>query len=204
MNSDIEKLAKMFSEFPGIGLRQSKRFVFFLLGREKEFTGELIERLKQLRQKVAQCSWCYRYFPADGNELCDICASKKTNPEQLLIVEKDSDLDSVRKSKTYIGRYFVLGGLVPIIDKTTDRKIRINELMARVEDQTKEGLCEVIIALSLNPQGENTDRHVREKLSPLSQKFGFKISSLGRGLSTGSELEYADDDTIKYAMENRR
>ncbi len=204
MNSDIEKLAKIFSEFPGIGERQSRRFVYFLLGRDGSYVNELIAELKQLKQKIAKCEICFRHFPADGNELCEICSSPRTDTSLLMVVEKDSDLENIRRSKTYAGRYFILGGLVPIIDKTTENKIRINELVKRVEVSAKEGLKEVIIALSLNPQGENTDRHVREKISPFAEKYGFKIASLGRGLSTGSELEYADDDTIKYAMENRR
>jgi recombinational DNA repair protein RecR len=33
---------------------------------------------------------------------------------------------------------------------------------------------------------------------------GVRITTLGRGLSTGTELEYSDADTIKSAMMNRR
>ncbi len=205
---EIEKLAKLFSEFPGIGARQSKRFVYFLLGRDSTYTKDLIDKLSQLKKKIAQCSLCYRYFPADGNELCDVCANSKTSPDSLLVVEKDSDFENVKKSKAYPGFYFILGGLVPVIEKTTVKKIRVNELINRVESMAHPpaggGLKEIIVALSLNPAGEHTDLYVRQKLTPLSEKYNFKITSLGRGLSTGSELEYTDDETIKNALKNRQ
>lgn len=204
MNDDIDKLAKLFSEFPGIGERQSKRFVYFLLGRDQNYTKELIDRLGQLKKKIAQCGECYRYFPADGNELCDVCANPKTDKTMLLVVEKDSDFENVRRSKAYPGKYFILGGLVPIIDKTTTKKIRVNELVSRVETMAKNGLEELVIALSLNPNGENTDSYLRQKISSLAETFKFKVTSLGRGLSTGSELEYTDDETIKNALKNRQ
>ncbi len=205
---EIEKLASLFAQFPGIGERQAKRFVYFLLGRDQAYTKDLIDRLGQLKKKIAQCRECYRYFPADGNEICDVCASPKTDPSMLMVVEKDSDFENVRRSKAYPGKYFILGGLVPIIDKTTTKKIRVNELLSRVETManppTGGGLKELVIALSLNPNGENTDSYLRQKVAALAETFKFKVTSLGRGLSTGSELEYTDDQTIKNALKNRQ
>lgn len=204
MKDDIEKLAKLFVEFPGIGERQSRRFVYSLLARNQEYLDSLSEQIKKLRQRIAQCEYCFRYFPADGQDLCPECGSSSTDKSTLMVVEKDSDFEAIRRSKLYKGRFFILGGLVPIIDKTTPERIRINELVARAKSQLGEGLREIILALSLTPAGENTDRHVREKLEPIIAPHDITISSLGRGLSTGSELEYSDDDTIKNALENRK
>jgi len=100
--------------------------------------------------------------------------------------------------------YFILGGLVPIVTKDTPSFVRIKELTKSIEERVKkDNLSEVIIALSLNPQGENTDRYVREILSPLQKTHNFNVVSLGRGLSTGTELEYSDSETIKNALRNR-
>ena len=100
--------------------------------------------------------------------------------------------------------YFILGGLIPIVTKDTPTFVRTKELVRTVEERVKkDGLKEVIIALSLNPQGENTDTHLREILSPLQKTYNFNIVSLGRGLSTGTELEYSDSETIKNALKNR-
>src|SRR6185503_8414165 len=114
----------------------------------------------------------------------------------LMVVEKDSDLESVRKSRAYGGKYFVLGGLVPIVEKTTKRQVRIEELKARSKND--KNLKEIILAFSLSPQGDHTDHYVRGILTDT----GLKISSLGRGLSTGTELEYSDNDTLKNALKN--
>jgi recombination protein RecR len=82
--------------------------------------------------------------------------------------------------------------------------VRTNELIKTIEERCqKEGLKEIILALSLNPQGEYTDTHLRELIFPLEKKYNLKIVSLGRGLSTGTELEYSDSETIKNALRNR-
>jgi recombinational DNA repair protein RecR len=82
--------------------------------------------------------------------------------------------------------------------------LRLKELLNTIENRAKnDNLNEVIIALSLNPQGEHTDMYLREQISSLQDKYKFKIVSLGRGLSTGTELEYSDSETIKNALKNR-
>lgn len=206
MNSDaLTKLAKIFSEFPGIGERQSKRFVYFLLTRDQAYLNELSDLTKSLRKNITECSLCHRFFPTDTHELCDICTSTSGDRGILMIVEKDNDLEIVRKSKSYNGLYFILGGLVPIVEKNTDKLIRSRELFERVKKELEQNtLQEIILAFSLNPQGDHTDLYIRRLLSPLLEKSSIKVSSLGRGLSTGTELEYSDTDTIKNALKNRQ
>ena len=93
---------------------------------------------------------------------------------------------------------------MPIVTKDTPTFIRIKELLKTVEEKIKkDNLKEIVIALSLNPQGEHTDMYLREMLSPIINKYQIKIVSLGRGLSTGTELEYSDSETIKNAFKNR-
>ena len=94
---------------------------------------------------------------------------------------------------------------MPITDKSAEEKTRIKQLFERVKKEAGKGtLKEIILAFSLNPHGNHTDTYVRSFLSPLQEKFGLKISSLGRGLSTGTEIEYSDDDTLKNALKNRQ
>jgi recombination protein RecR len=128
-----------------------------------------------------------------------------------MIVEKDSDLESVRKSRVYNGKYFILGGLVPIVEKTTKSRVRIEELKNKIKKETEtspktvqKNLAEIILAFSLSPQGDYTDSYVRTQLKEITEKQNIKISSLGKGLSTGTELEYSDNDTLKNALKNRQ
>ena len=204
MNDPIEKLALYFKEFPGIGERQSKRFVYFLLHKNPNYVKELGENILTLKNLIHQCPSCFLFFRGDKDQLCDVCKNSKTDKTSLLIIEKDTDYENIKKSKNYGGMYFILGGLVPIVTETTPNFVRINELLKTIEERAKNHkLKEVIIALSLNPQGEHTDMYLREKLSSLEEKYKFKIVSLGRGLSTGTELEYSDSETIKNALKNR-
>lgn len=207
----IQQLAEKFKEFPGIGERQAKRFVYFLLHKNPQYVKSLGDAIQTIKNEIKQCTSCYRFYPTsakafDGQavKMCDNCSNTETDHTTLLIVEKDADYENIRKSKTYKGMYFVLGGLVPIVTKDTPNFVRTNELQKTIEDRAKnEGLTEIIIALSLNPQGEHTDMYLRELLSPLQTKYNLNIASLGRGLSTGTELEYSDSETIKNALRNR-
>ena len=121
----------------------------------------------------------------------------------LMIVEKDTDFDSVRRSGSYAGRYFILGGTIPVLEKDPASKIRIHELLERIEGATADGLTEIILALSVNPEGDFTRDYVTKAMSPQASQLGITITTLGRGLSTGTELEYSDGDTLRHALKNR-
>jgi recombination protein RecR len=209
MDNPIEKLAKYFKEFPGIGERQAKRFVYFLLHKNNQYVKELAQEINNIQKLIHQCPSCYIFFRGNKKDLCETCNNPKTNKSLLLITEKDADCENIKKSKNYSGMYFVLGGLAPIINKETFNFLRLKELLNIVENRCEEKdgenkLKEIILALSLNPQGEHTDMYLREQLSYLQKKYQFKIVSLGRGLSTGTELEYSDNETIKNALLNRQ
>jgi len=197
----IEKLAEHFKRFPGIGERQAKRFVYFLLHQNPSYLNELVSLIQGIKKSVNRCKSCYVFFPeSNGTAECKICRNPETDQTTLMVVEKDADYENIRESHFYKGRYFILGGLVPIVEKNTDKLVRINELLKKIE---KEKPKEIVLALSLSPQGEHTDLYIRQTLSPLAEKLGLKISSLGRGLSTGIELEYSDVETLKNALKNR-
>lgn len=201
MNS-INKLTELFSKFPGIGPRQAKRFVYFLLTRNSSFLEELARLLLELKKEVSTCESCMRFFSNSlhNTKICEVCRDPNRNDEMLMIVERDADFENINKSNVYEGKYFILGGKVPILEKNPEQRIRVNELQERVMD---ENIKEIILALPINPDGENTERYVRELLSPLAEENSVKISILGRGLSTGIELEYPDSDTLKNAFKNR-
>lgn len=213
----IEKLNEIFKEFPGIGERQARRFVYFLMSRNPDYAKNLSSLISDLKKEVMQCKECFKFFiikdnppshkASDGqskNKICEICSDQNIDSSILMIVEKDSDLESVKKSRVYHGKYFILGGLVPIVEKNTKSKIRIRELEEKIKRDAKSGLKEIILAFALSPQGNHTDFYVRSQLKDICGTLKIKISSLGRGLSTGTELEYSDNDTIKNALKNRQ
>ncbi|MFH0804451.1 MAG: toprim domain-containing protein [Candidatus Zambryskibacteria bacterium] len=204
MNS-IEKLIQIFSNFPGIGPRQARRFVYYLLTRANGTLDELSQNIKDLKNDVVMCADCNRFFQKNNGTatLCKICSDQTRDNSVLMLVQRDVDLESVEKNGGFNGIYFVLGGSVPILEKEPEKKIRIKELKIFLERKKKEGLKEIILGVNWNPEGENTGDYVVKAIEHLTSKHKIKVSHLGKGLSMGTELEYADSDTLKNALRNR-
>jgi recombination protein RecR len=202
----VDKLTEIFKAFPGIGPRQAKRFVYFLLNRNKGYITDLSDLIKKLPNEIEICSSCFRYFTKKptAEKLCDICQSKNRDESSLMIVARDIDLENIEKSRYFNGKYFVLGGTILILDKEPANKIRLNELLLTLEKRGNLGLKEIILGFSINPESEYTADFIVKEITPIINKYKIKISHLGRGLSTGTELEYSDADTIKSALENRK
>jgi recombination protein RecR len=201
----IDKLAEIFKSFPGIGPRQAKRFVYFLLTRNKSYIKEFTTLIEELQKEIQTCQECYRYFNKGHQPslLCNVCHNKNRDLDSLMIVARDIDLENIEKSHSFNGKYFVLGGTVPILDKNPEQRIRLRELLSTIENKAKNYLKEIILGFSINPESEYTADFIIQSIKPLITKYNLKISHLGRGLSTGTELEYSDADTIKNALKNR-
>lgn len=189
----LRRLEEIFARFPGIGPRQAKRFVYHLLNKSPAGIKEFVDLVQDVKSSTSECESCHRFFIGRSSR-CSICSDPDRDRSLLMIVARDPDFETVEKSGAYRGLYFILGGTVPILDKEPEKKIRLQQLIMRVKTDKP---AEVILSLSATPDGENTAETVRKHLS------GTKISLLGRGLSTGAELEYVDSDTVKSALENR-
>ncbi|MDO8548247.1 MAG: toprim domain-containing protein [bacterium] len=208
----IDRLIQSFERFPGIGPRQARRFVQYLLSEGAGYRADLADTIKKLGVESRQCAMCFRWFVKNGTkgDLCSICSSTARDTGLLFVVEKDADVENVERSG-FRGLYFVLGGTIPLASETPQKHVRMKELFKRVEagganpegDNKTVKLKEVILGLSATTEGDHTRLLLQEKMMPVAEGFGFKLSSLGRGLSTGSELEYADPDTISQALANR-
>jgi recombination protein RecR len=201
MADPIQQLSELFEKFPGIGPRQAQRFVQYLLRSSPSLRRELIETVRDLGSSVHQCPECMR-FSSGERGLCSICGNPQREP-LLAVVASDADLMALERSHTYRGKYFVVGGLISLAsEKITG--LRIKELLASIPKRSEAGLSEIILAFPANPEGDATAIRIREELMGPAQVSGIKLSTLGRGLSTGSELEYADPDTLRNALDNRR
>lgn len=203
--SPLDKLIAYFEKFPGIGARQARRFAFHILTLKPGEAAELASLITSLPEAVTECADCRRFFArtAGGSSFCQICSDPNRDHHKLVVVARDSDIQAVERSGLYEGLYFVLGGTIPLLSSgDTTHKLRSGALKALLEKRRTEGLDEVICAFAVNPDGENTARYT-EKLVKETLGENIKVSQLGRGLSTGSELEYADPETIKSALKNR-
>jgi recombination protein RecR len=194
----LSKLTEYFKEFPGIGPRQAKRFVYFLLTRNSAYLEDMSKLITEIKKNVKMCSSCFRFFQSTHGTVCPICSDADRNAEQLMIVSRDVDFEAIEKSKVYNGYYFVLGGTIPILDKEPEKRVRLNDLKNKI---LKTSPKEIIISMSITADGENTTLYLKDFITEINKDI--KISIPGRGFSTGSELEYSDKETIKSALENR-
>ncbi len=188
----IQKLINIFSKFPTVGPRTAARFVFYLIKLSPAELDELSAGLEDLRKNIRLCSSCFN--PAEQG-ICPICQDKARDSSLLCIVEKETDLDSIEKTKKYKGLYFILGGTINL--KKTKEAIRINELKEKIKSGN---FKEIIIAINPTAEGESTSLFLEREL----KEFNLKITRLGRGLPIGGELEYADEETLSSAFEGRK
>lgn len=200
----IQKLIEFFSKFPGVGPRTATRFVFYLIKCDKKDVERLSYLISELKKKIKFCSLCFKPFEKENSEnqtedgICEICSDKTREKSLLCVVEKESDLEAIEKTRKYRGLYFVLGGPIVSIKKEELKKLRIEKLEERVKNDEK--LKEIIIAINPTTEGEALTIFLERKLKNL----GKKITRLGRGLPTGGELEYADEETLISAFEGRK
>ncbi len=199
-------LEQLFKEFPGIGPRQAERFVYFLLTKPAAFSNSLAQAISQLKVGMQVCTECGRHFAKkhDAQSLCSICMNQNRTHETLMIVSRDVDIDAIERSGVYEGVYFVLGGIVPILEKEPEKRVRIEALETRIKrDGALHALSEIVFALNANPDGEHTVEYISKRIQPLISEYTIKTSMLGRGLSTGTEIEYSDPETLKNALQHR-
>ena len=120
----LHRLEEIFSHFPGIGPRQAKRFIYYLLSKPPASVEELTRLLLEVKKTVFECEYCHRFFVNNSvksvkkdQRVCDLCSDSSRDHTTLMIVARDSDLETIEKSGAYHGLYFILGGTIPLLEK---------------------------------------------------------------------------------------
>lgn len=211
MSEEYNKLYEYFKSFPGIGKRQAERFVFHVLTKDEYWVESFIKEIRKAKENIHECADCCRVFRNKYGEnfnFCDICRSQVRNRSILAIVEKNIDAEVLLKKGSWTGLVFVLGGQIPVIERKTSQKINLEKLLNFIKKLKPgpEDLQEIILCTSLNPDGVFTASILKQKIDEFLEKDNLakiKITTFGRGFSTGTELEYADKDTLQNALQNR-
>lgn len=185
----FQRLINQFSALPGIGPKMAERLVLFLFKQDTTKIDEFIIDLSNLH-KITTCTEC---FNITQNEICTICADKNRNHQKLCIVEESLDIIPIERSRAFNGLYHVLGGTIKKRDKD---QLTTNDLINRIE---RSQFDEIIIATNFTTEGDMTAMYLRQTLAPQNMT----MSRLARGLATGSDIEYADDMTIRSSLTNR-
>jgi len=193
----IQNLIKQLNKLPDIGPRAATRLVFYLINQNQKDLDDLSLSIKDLKTKINLCHNCYN-ITTNEKQLCSICLDQKRSKDTICIVETILNIPPIEKTKQFNGLYHVLGGLISPIDDIGPKELKIDELIKKTKANDK--VKEIIFALSPTTEGDTTVLYIERLLKPLE----IKTSRLARGLSTGSDLEYIDENTLTSAFRGRR
>ncbi len=188
----FKKLIDTFSALPGIGPKMAERLVLYLFKQDERSVQDFARALEAL-STLSRCTQC---FNITDRELCVFCRDARRDGTQLCVVEEPLDLIPIERTGTFHGLYHVLGGVLSPDARTRGETLTIAPLLERVK---RNNVKEVIIATNPTTDGDATLLYLKSKLLPL----GVRVTRLARGLTTGADIEYADDLTLRSALTHR-
>lgn len=189
----IANLIDAFCELPSVGPKTAERYVFHLLKNSPEKLENLAKLVAGLKSNITICSSCLAISESNP---CSICADLQRKNGVLCIVENTQDMLSIEATRQYQGHYFILGGLINTIESVKPEDLNIEKLLRKIK---QEGYTEIILALNFTLEGETTSLYLAKVLND----YNVKVTRLAKGLPAGSDLEYADGNTLATALKYR-
>lgn len=189
----LHDLIEQLRKFPGVGLKSAQRMAFYLLSLPKEEAENLIKAINEVKNNLFYCSVCNNITDHDP---CALCTDPSRSDEQLCVVEEPFNVASIEKTGVFRGRYHVLLGVLSPIKGIGPDELRLEKLVSRLKNGKFE---EVIIATNPTAEGEATAVLISNTLKDLP----VRITRLAMGLPVGADLDFADQMTIKKALEGR-
>ena len=184
----------MFGRLQGVGRKTAMRMAFSVIDLDEDTAREFADAIVEAKTRIHECAICGNLT---DKELCAVCDDETRDQRTICVVEDVKSLLAIEKIRGYKGVYHVLGGTISPINGITPDKIRLTELLARIN---KNGADEVIVATNPTPDGEVTAMYISKYLKP----FEIKVTRLAYGIPVGSELEYADEVTLGRALDGRQ
>ncbi len=190
----VQNLIDELGRLPGVGPKSAQRIAFYILNADSAEMDKLTTAISTVKKTVSFCEVCGN---VSETKLCAICRDERRDPSAICVVEEPKDVVAVERTRSFTGRYHVLGGAINPMAGLGPDQLRIRELVARLSD---ERIQEIILAMDPNLEGEATATYLSRLLVPL----GIRVSRLASGLPVGGDLEYADEITLGRALEGRR
>lgn len=189
----VTRLVDELSRLPGIGPKTASRLAYFILKQPRDNAMALAEAIVEIKERVVLCPTC---FNVTEETPCSICTDPTREPV-ICVVEEPLDVLALDRTGQFRGKYHVLHGAISPIDGIGPDRLKISELVKRVESDHPE---EVILATNLDIPGEATATYLHRLLVPL----GVTVTRPASGLPAGGDLEYADELTLARALKGRR
>ena len=188
----LERLCDKFRSLEGIGKKTAMRLALSVVDMDSAAVEEFSEALLSVKRELRFCSCCQKI---STGEVCDIGASDERDRSVICVVEDYRAAMAVEKVREFKGLYHVLHGVISPMKGIGPDKLKIKELLARLDGSVKE----VILATNPTPEGETTAMYLARLLAPL----GIKTSRIANGMPVGGDLDYADELTLRRALEGR-
>jgi recombination protein RecR len=194
----VTKLIDEFKRLPSIGQKSAQRLAFHILRTPEADVERFIEALREVKQRIIQCSTCNNLTDVDP---CRYCSSPSRDRSVICIIEEPYNLVAVEKTRGYKGLYHILHGTLSPIRGIGPGNLRLDNLLTRLQPENNEGvqIQEVILATNPNTEGEATANYISRLLKPL----GLRVTRIAMGMPVGGDLEYVDEVTMDKAMSNR-
>jgi recombination protein RecR len=189
----LNRLVEELKKIPGIGAKTAQRIAFYLLSLPKEETDNLAEAIREMKKTLFYCSVCNNITDVDP---CRYCGDSDRSDDLLCIVEEPYNISSIEKTGVYHGRFYVLLGTLAPLRGMWPEDLKTEKLLKRVE---KGHFQEIIIATSPTAEGEATAHFLVKVL----KDSHVKLTRLAMGLPVGSDIDFADQVTVKKALEGR-
>lgn len=202
-NQNLETLVKILSKLPGVGPRQARRFAYALTRQNGILANELMHSLASLKGHTFSCELCGATSIGDG-PVCDVCSKDNRDPKILALVASQEDYDSLYNMENYRGMMAIVPFPVKIELAENNDVLGKSYIPNTISYWVNKGLEEIILAFPISPEGEIMESMTLDFLENLKDEKKPTITSLGRGMSLGSRLSESDDETIKYALGNRK
>lgn len=198
----VASLIEVFEALPGIGPKTAARLTYYLLHAPDNLAQKLADAAKDLKTKTKICSICQNITEVDP---CEICDDPNRDRSVICVVEDPLDVWAIEKSGSFSGLYHVLHGVIAPLENIGPEDLRINELLVRLKPSNTPGVSqaevkELIMATNPSMEGEATAMYIQRLVKPL----GVKVTRIARGIPIGAELEYADEVTVRRALEGRK
>ncbi len=192
--TEIDRLIQLLAGLPGLGPRSARRAVLHLIKRRESLMQPLAQALSNAADAILVCGTCGNL---DTVEPCGICMDESRDRTLICVVEDVADLWALERTRSFKGRYHVLGGRLSALDGVGPEDLNITGLVARAEVGD---LREVILAMNLTVDGQTTAHYIADRIA----ETGVEMTRLAHGVPVGGELDYLDDGTLETALRSRR
>lgn len=192
-NEALVHLSEQFGKLSGVGRKSALRMAYAILAFSDEEAQEFADAILEAKQKIHLCPICQNLT---DRETCSICDDLDRDASVICVVEDAKAVMALEKVREYRGLYHVLHGVISPINGITPDKLKLKELLPRLDGSVKE----VIVATNPTVEGEATAMYIAKLVKPL----GVRVTRLAYGVPVGADLEYADEVTLYRALEGRR